>query len=237
MNMPASVTIKISGSYDPVTRNGTMRVVYRNDSTGTIHQARAITAITEDSIEYYAPSGDSMYNNVARDYVPDPDGQVFSIPAGDSAIISQYFTLDTAWNFDKCMIVTWLQSDVWTADSNKPIYQGCKKPVSELDQFAIGEQVSNGLDLRTSAMPNPCTDRSGTRFVFDLAAGTQYKIGIFDIQGRRLRKISGISEGLENRVLWDCRNDKGEIVRTGIYFYRISSDHGVSASGGKVIVR
>jgi len=237
MTVPASVTISISGTYDPVTRNGTMKLVYRNDSTGIIHQARAIAAITEDSIILYAPSGDSVHNNVLRDYVPDPGGQIFSIPPGDSAVIAQYFTLDTAWNVNKCMIVTWLQNDNMTADSNKPIYQGCKKLVSELDQFGIGGQTEVRISRLSSAAPNPCRSNNGTRINFILEAGMPYEIAIFDIQGRRIRKIGGISEGLENRVLWDCRNNKGEIVRAGIYFYRISSDHGISATGGKVIVR
>ncbi len=175
MTVPASVTIRISGSYDPVTRNGTMKLVYRNDSTGIIHQARAITVITEDSIIYHAPSGDSVHNNVARDYVPDPEGQIFSIPAGDSAVIAQYFTLDTAWNFDKCMIVTWLQNDNMTADSTKPICQGAKKLISELDQYGTGEEISRSTKTQN-------TSSTIFRGALQLPKGKNCKV--FDIMGR-----------------------------------------------------
>lgn len=213
-----------------------MRIVYRNDSAGTIHQARAISLITEDSIKYHAPSGDSVHNNVARDYVPDPYGQIISLPPGDSAILAQYFTLDTAWNFNKCMIVTWLQNDSMTADSNKPIYQGAKRLISELDQ-SIWEESTARADRQSRAVPNPCRRNIGTRLNFALTAGEAYQIAIFDIQGRRIRKISGSSKTPENRVFWDCRNDKGELVRSGIYFYLISSGPADPALPGKVIVQ
>lgn len=236
LTVPASVTIRISGSYDPATRAGTVKVVYRNDSTGIITQARAIVAITEDSIRWIAPSGDSVHNNVARDYVPDPDGQVFSIPAGDSAIIAQYFTLDSAWNFDRCLIVTWLQSDLWTADSNKPVYQGSKKPVSELDQFAAAEQELTGLGRSTTTAPNPCSVHRGTRFNFILDRGEPYRIAVFDIQGRKIREIPGIAKSRDNRIFWDCRDDNGARVGSGVYLYRITGRRGLPASG-KLIVK
>lgn len=226
--------MSIYGSYDPLTHEGTMRIVYRNDSSGTIHEARAIAAITEDSIKYLAPSGDSVHNNVLRDYVPDPYGQVISIPPGDSAIIAQYFTLDTAWNFNKCMIVAWLQNDSMTADSNKPVYQGGKKPVSELDQ-SVWEGSTARLDRQCRAMPNPC--RNGTRFGFTLDAGKHYTIGIFDILGRKIREIAGSSQATGNLVFWDCRDDDQAAVPAGVYLYRIVSDPGASALSGKVIVR
>ena len=211
-----------------------MRVVYRNDSTGSIHEARAITLLTEDSIIYHAPSGDSVHNNVARDYVPDPYGQIISLPPGDSAIIAQYFTLDTAWNFNKCMIVAWLQNDSLTADSVKPIYQGGKKLVSELDQ-SIWEESSARTDRQCRAFPNPC--RNSTRFAFTLDAGRHYKIGVFDIQGRKIREIAGSSKTPETLVTWDCRDDKKGSIRPGVYFYRIMCDPMSPAISGKVIVR
>jgi hypothetical protein len=211
-----------------------VRVVYRNDSAGTIHEARAIALITEDSIKYHAPSGDSTHNNVARDYLPDPYGQIISLPPGDSAVISQYFTVDTSWNVSKCMINTWLQNDSMTADSVKPIYQGGKKPISELEQY-VWEESSVRADRQCRAIPNPC--RNGTRFAFTLDAGRHYKIGIFDIQGRKIREISGLSKIPETLVTWDCRDDKNGSVRPGVYFYRIVSDPMSPVISGKVIVR
>jgi hypothetical protein len=234
LDVPASVTIRISGSYDPLTRNGTMRVVYRNDSTGTIHEARAIALITEDSIRHLAPSGDSMFNNVARDYVPDPYGQIISIPPGDSAVISQYFTADTSWNVSQCMINTWLQNDSMTADSIMPVYQGAKKKVSELDQF-VWEESAKPMKPLTSAFPNPCHD--ATRFAFSLGSGVRYIIGIYDIQGRKVREIHGASKPEGNLVPWDCRDGQTRSVRPGVYFYRIVSDPMSPAISGKVIVR
>jgi hypothetical protein len=211
-----------------------MRIVYRNDSAGTIHQARAISLITEDSIRYLAPSGDSIHNNVARDYVPDPYGQIISLLTGDSAIIAQYFTVDTAWNFNKCMLVTWLQNDSMTADSVKPIYQGGKKMISELDQ-SIWEGSTARADRLCRAVPNPC--HNGTIFAFTLGTNRRYQIRIFDIQGRKIREITGSSKASENLVFWDCRNNKGEKVRSGVYLYLISGDPADPALPGKVIVQ
>lgn len=234
LDVPASVTIRISGSYDPLTRNGTMRVVYRNDSAGTIHQARAIALITEDSIRYLAPSGDSMFNNVARDYVPDPSGQIISLPAGDSAIIAQYFTVDTSWNVSRLMIATWLQSDIMTADSVMPVYQAAKKKVSELEQF-VWEDTPAKAEPMNRAFPNPCHD--GTRLAFSLGSGVPYVIDIYDIQGRKVREMAGTSKAGETVVRWDCRDDMSRPVRPGVYLYRIAGDPMSPAQSGKLIVR
>lgn len=93
MNEPAPVYVTVRGSYNPDSGTGTAMVNFRNDSTLTLN-GRVIMAVTEDSLFYVGPNLDSIHNYVVRDYLPDENGSVISIPAGDSVSVIEYFTID-----------------------------------------------------------------------------------------------------------------------------------------------
>jgi hypothetical protein len=232
MNQPAPVTITMWGSYTPSDGTGTIYAQFRNDSTATTN-GRVLIVITEDSLYYTnAPNGDYWHNHVARDYVPDQNGQMVSIPAGDSVTVSQPFTIQAGWNEDKCDIVTWIQNDVMQTDSTKEIWQGGYTKVTDL----IGIEEENFDVIATkelSVTPNPCVN--GTEFAFALPVGSEYKIDIYDVLGRRVRTLEGVSSSDQESVTWSCMNDIGSRVATGVYLYRFESE--LLKTTGKIVVR
>ncbi|OPX17931.1 hypothetical protein BXT86_03840 [candidate division WOR-3 bacterium 4484_100] len=130
MNQPSPVTLTIWGDYS-ADGSGTVYAKFRNDSTATLN-GRVIFVITEDSLYYSGPNGDVWHNHVARDYLPDQNGQTVSIAPGDSITLSQPFTIQSGWDENMCQIVTWIQSDVLQSDSTKEIWQGGYIDVTEL---------------------------------------------------------------------------------------------------------
>jgi beta-glucanase (GH16 family) len=81
-----------------------------------------------------------------------------------------------------------------------------------------------GFTLLQNA-PNPFAHR--TRIAFRLAEGEAAALAVFDITGRRVRTLidawrpAGIQE-----ILWDGRDDAGQTVAGGIYYYVLKTrDH------------
>ena len=234
MNQPAPVTTTMWGDYNSATGNGTIYAQFRNDSTATLN-GNVLFVVTEDSIitSPPVPNGDVWHNYVARDYMPSHIGEPVSVPAGDSVIVSQAFTIDAGWNEDQCKILTWIQDDVLQPDSVKEVWQG---GMIDLVELGIEEHGAGDVSLqKVNVAPNPCVD--GTKFSFNLpaAAGSEYKIDIFDVTGRHVRTLSGLSSGNQEVVAWNLKDDTGFVVGAGVYLFRFESS--VVNTNGKIVVR
>ncbi|NIV13274.1 MAG: T9SS type A sorting domain-containing protein [Aliifodinibius sp.] len=68
--------------------------------------------------------------------------------------------------------------------------------------------------------PNPFNSTTTIRFFLERKANVY--LDIFDISGRRIRRLlSGIYTRGEHQVTWDGTNENNKYMSTGIYFYRI----------------
>lgn len=229
MALPAPVTIEMWGDYTPATGQGTVNVYLQNDSTTTIN-GRVIIVITEDSLFYIAPNGNNWHNHVPRDYLPDHNGTMVSIPPGGYSIVTQPFTINSIWNDDFCTILAWIQNDSMYVDSTKEIWQGAMKKVTEL---GIAETEPNTWNSQLTIKPNPCHDR--LTFTFDLLPGTEFKFFIYDILGRQVKEFNGVCSDQDMVIDWNLFDDQEQRLTPGVYFYDL-----VSVSQritGKVVVK
>lgn len=232
MNRPSPITQTFWGTYNGSTRQGTAYAKFRNDSTSSI-TGRVIFVVTEDSCYYVAPNGDNWHNAVARDFLPDQNGQVVTIASRDSVLISRPFTLAAAWRVNFCHVVAFIQSDVLQPDSDKVAYQGGDRKISQFTQI---EDEKNTVPEYTICNPTPNPFSSRTSFSFSLPAGTHYTLNIFDILGRNAKTISGIASGKRNEtVIWDRTNHNGTKLPSGVYLYRFTTSS--TSRDGKIIVR
>jgi hypothetical protein len=231
MLQPAPVTITMWGDWWPAGGTGTIYAQFRNDSIATINGAVNFV-VTEDSIYRVTPNGDQWHNHVARDYLPTQAGEAVSIPAGDSVTLSRTFTLNTLWNESKIEFVAWIQNPSMNpADSMKEIWQGGILGIAEL---GIEEYGNNAVTLSSIVpAPNPCVN--GTQFSFELPTGQAYHIAIFDVSGRLVRKLEGISKDNEETVNWNLRNEQDTRVSAGVYLYYFVSES--TRATGKVVVK
>lgn len=72
--------------------------------------------------------------------------------------------------------------------------------------------------------PNPFL--SSTRIRFSLPTSCDVNIRIYDMTGRLVTILVQEATGPGTHgVLWDSRNDKGEAVKSGIYFCRLATGH------------
>ena len=73
--------------------------------------------------------------------------------------------------------------------------------------------------------PNPFN--AGTVISFSLAETAPVSVDVYDVLGRHITTLaSELFDAGDHEVSWDGRNDSGESVATGIYFYRVSAPSG-----------
>jgi hypothetical protein len=101
-------------------------------------------------------------------------------------------------------------------------------PISALPSYPQGFRV---LGVR----PNPA--QSGANLQFALESGTaDVRVEVFDVAGRLVRRLDPMSAGMGNHELfWDGRDQRGEPVKTGVYFFR-ATGHGLTQQSVKLLV-
>lgn len=89
-------------------------------------------------------------------------------------------------------------------------------------------------DLRNA--PNP--SRPQTTIMYRLRTMSEVTLRVYDINGRLIRTLfdRSLQNAGEQRVPWDGRDEIGETVGAGIYFYRVETAR-QSATGKMVVVR
>lgn len=77
--------------------------------------------------------------------------------------------------------------------------------------------------------PNPF--RFGTQIHFDLPRTESMRLDIFDVSGRRVRSlVDGVMSAGSHQVEWNGRGDRGQVLSSGVYHYRLSA-------GGEAVQR
>ena len=70
--------------------------------------------------------------------------------------------------------------------------------------------------------PNPFNPE--TRISYYLPEGCEVKLTVYDILGRRVKTLcEGYQDAGMKRVTWDGRDDQGDQLGSGIYFYRLQA--------------
>jgi beta-glucanase (GH16 family) len=82
--------------------------------------------------------------------------------------------------------------------------------------IAAGQRVKLAANV-----PNPFN--AMTKISFDLPLGGSYDVEIFDVAGRRLKSFHGVGEAGVNTLHWDGRDEAGQMVSSGTFFYSLES--------------
>lgn len=90
---------------------------------------------------------------------------------------------------------------------------------------ALGIKNENHAPLSFALFPNyPNPFNPSTQIRFSLAKAVDAKLTIFNVLGQRIKTLVDhqLSSG-EYKIIWDGKNDSGEQVSSGIYFYRLQA--------------
>ena len=88
----------------------------------------------------------------------------------------------------------------------------------------------------SQSYPNPFSE-GGTNIEFDMPVTENITMVILDIRGRAVRTLINKEQrfGYQS-VVWDAKNDDGDDVSSGVYFYQIRSSN-FNAVGKLVFVK
>ncbi|MGB9663707.1 MAG: S8 family serine peptidase [Ignavibacteria bacterium] len=88
-----------------------------------------------------------------------------------------------------------------------------RKPLNQVKNFKLDQNY-----------PNPFSYQ--TRFRFDLPEQDWVTLEIYDLLGRKVRTLLndiGLSRGTHDWLIWDGKDDNGNYVASGVYFYHFKS--------------
>ncbi len=90
---------------------------------------------------------------------------------------------------------------------------------SEYGPYEVSYKLSFELEQN---VPNPFNPTTTIRF--SIAADSYVRLIVYDVAGRRVHTLVDENRRADMyQVVWDGRNDSGQQVATGVYFYRITA--------------
>ena len=103
--------------------------------------------------------------------------------------------------------------------------------VSETEFYT---KSSGGVAIE-KVLPYPNPMESEGNFTFIITEDSEVTISIFTISGRKIRTLraGNLSSGF-NKVYWNCKDQDGDEIANGTYFYKIKA--GKTEKTGKVII-
>lgn len=152
----------------------------------------------------------------------------WNITAGAGGVTSNLHSIQFVPSLD---LIKWS-----TADHNTPAY--LQEPaVFDLQDLLTVETFSDEMMLAKESIllagPNPLS--SGTTLYFNPQGNIEVNLAIYNIKGQKIRDL------LKNEIIhpgssihWDGKNDAGEQVVSGIYFYDLNTQN--SRERGRLVI-
>lgn len=100
----------------------------------------------------------------------------------------------------------------------------CESPAT-----AVEDGFAGAARIPLQAYPNPGSFQTYLRFETKLSS--QVQADVYDVAGRRIRRLSNeyLTAGGHD-LLWDGRDDEGRQTSAGIYLVRVSSSEGTATA-------
>ncbi len=109
----------------------------------------------------------------------------------------------------------------WITSSTDFAFCLSKGPVDIDDEPA---DLPLALELQQN-YPNPFN--ATTSIQFSLETTDHVNLSVYDVGGRRIKTLhDGVLSAGTHSIIWDGANEAGEVVSSGIYFYRLKSSEG-----------
>lgn len=118
-----SFVITFTLTYDSLTRNGILDYEIGQLSGSQVNDLVLHIAVTENSLFYNAPNGETHFENTLRDLITPASGESITISPGQSSTFSKNFTLMDGIDHKHAHIILFIQSV-----SSKEVFAVEKKP-------------------------------------------------------------------------------------------------------------
>lgn len=179
-------------------------------------------SLTESEIQYNW-QGQTHFNFVNHIMLPGVEGtplDLFNTPVMDVLVTELVLPIQALWVPEHCELVAFIQ-DIET----KEILQATNVALNDLAEppVSIHEDThSPAINKLSGNFPNPFNPSTTICFATD--GKNPVEIVIYDLKGRQVRslKLDTRSAG-EHTLVFDGLDDQGNLLASGIYFYRMKS--------------
>jgi len=232
LNVLHDVFTSVAAGRNGVAWVGTTEGLFRLDSEVGTH-------------DWYHSSNSSMPGDQVEPLVVSPDGLVwftnFNSFGIEPSLVwfdgSEFGTITRAQGLPHAQIY---DAEVRETNGAYELWLSCaSRGVAVLtvpfsNPTAVAESESR-LDLNVvGGEPNPFTDRTTLRF--SLREPGRVSLEIFDVRGRRVRRLMDASLGAGRHLrIWDGRDEASRQVASGVYFVRLRA--GDKEARGRVVLR
>ncbi|MBN2090750.1 T9SS type A sorting domain-containing protein, partial [candidate division KSB1 bacterium] len=102
----------------------------------------------------------------------------------------------------------------------------------------VDEQAKNDLPKSLHLYQNfPNPFNSSTVIQYALTAESRVKLTIYDISGKEVKRLLDENQNAGRHLgIWDGRDNRGEMITSGVYFYKIEVG-GIIRSGKMILIR
>ena len=169
--------------------------------------------LTENGLTEYA--GGEVYNYVERLMIPDENGTVLDISAGNHQQIDLQFDCNPSWDTGKLFLNTFVQ------DTNtREILNGAMIPLSGLWPLSTEDIHNTGKEIVGYCYPNPTT--TGTSLQLNMVNSSEVSVIIYNQQGIPVRSMlrGQLLQGTTT-LTWNGTDDEGLLLPESIYLWRI----------------
>ena len=177
-------------------------------------------------------SGDHINENTAvKIRFSDPSGINITGKKGHELIIKDQLSnresnISKLFNYDVNSITTGTYNFLQSDDNNSinimvSAWDNANNPSESSIQLSIVN--SDAIELKNVLnFPNPFSE--STQFTFELTSSAEVEILIFTLAGLKVRTIipNYFEQGF-NRVIWDGRDNYGQLLANGAYIYQLKA--------------
>ena len=168
------------------------------------------------------------------------EGKVPGVGYIDSLIDGQviytfHSAYDTSSSEGKPVAFRYLHDDYKVVYFDFPLYfiqegqatQLLHQALSDLGMSPTGVEVEESKDIASFSLeqnfPNPFNPETVIRY--SLLRASEVRVSIYNILGQKVRTlVDGRETAGQKSIIWDGKNERGEEVSSGIYFYRLEAE-------------
>jgi hypothetical protein len=215
-----------SGNYDPTWYNANLHTTYLADDTNL----NSVTGVAGD------PVSNGLVIPLAAALNPYPD----QLAARD-AFASNIFTYTGSTKYGAVKVVNGAMKIVYlgfgfeaiTTQANRDLLMQRVLSWFSLVPAAVDNLASGSRNASIFAYPNPASGQATLRF--ELPSSRSVRLGVYGLDGSLVRMVTEqIYPAGSHNIVWDGRNDAGNEVPSGVYFYRLRA--GQDEPSGKLIL-
>jgi hypothetical protein len=186
---------------------------------------RLFVACTESLHRYSIPVGKHWH--AFRDFAVDSGGYNLTMLQGDSVRFYWSYPIDPEYRVDR------LVSNIWVEDPDtKEVLQALRDFVPDISGIEVVDVPEVVLHRN---VPNPFSSR--TTISYNLKTGGRVHLAVYTLTGRLVKDLEdGYLDSGPHSAAWDGRDNLGNEVASGVYYYRLEGG-GAFRAGKMTLLR